>query len=310
MAMLGIDWNSLPQSVFISHAYADEETVASLVATLNERAPHVRPEVFPRQEPDPDAAVSNGIVERILACDGLIYLERGASADSLWVNFERDYARRTGRHVFAYDPGAKGLRLDEGRPVPLNVTVMMSPNTAALGRSLLDWLAEERRFQLSRRSTVVKMKEIPDMLASVLFEGAVTLWLLDERLGATAHLSFDLEDEMLEDDLDWRVSHRGGGRYEYDLSDYPSWLLRHSMFARVDPSFTLSTSDDPDVQAFITSEYFIERQFALGWGVDLISTAQGDRFDWTRADDLIVRLTLMLQRARPFLHEIDDDLDD
>ncbi|MEM9387513.1 MAG: hypothetical protein AAGA68_20830 [Pseudomonadota bacterium] len=306
MGKPSVDWQVLPQSVFVSHAYDDEEVVESLVAILHEAAPHVRPKIFARLEPDPDSAVSDGIVGEILACDGLIYLERGASADSLWVNFERDYGRRTARRVFAYDPQAKVLRPDQGRPVSLNVTVMTSPHTASIAGALLDWLANERGFQLRRRSTVVNMKEIPDLLASVLFDGAVTLWLLDERLGATAHLSFDLEDELLEDDLDWRIQNHGAGRYDYDLRDYPSWLLQHSMFARVDPSFTLTTSEDPQVQAFISSEYFIERQFAVGYGVDLISTAEGDVFDWRRADDLIVRLTLMLQRSRPFLYEHDD----
>ncbi|MEO0975365.1 MAG: hypothetical protein AAFX85_19930 [Pseudomonadota bacterium] len=308
MTIARTEWPTLPATLFISHAYADDAAVSHLIRLLSEHAPHVRPQIFDAQEPDPRLAVSNGIVSTIRACEGLIYLGSRASQESLWVNFEKDYARRTRRVVYAFDPATETLHLDTEAPIPLDISVLVGPQTQTRAEGLLEWLEHERHFHIHRPPTFVRMKEIPDLVASVLVEGGVSVWLLDDRLGATAHLAFDLEEEYLADDVSWRAGRLDGGPYDYDLRDYPRWMLEHALFARLDASFTLAQSDDPDLQAFIVGEYFVERQFAQGWGVDLLGTSptQGE-VDWNRADDLIVRLTLMLQRARPFLRATEED---
>ncbi|MCB9452657.1 MAG: hypothetical protein H6672_14560 [Anaerolineaceae bacterium] len=63
----------------------------------------VEPFIFPPISVSPQDFVSNSLIEAILGCDGVIYLEGGYSAKSFWVAFERDYALRAKKTVFRYD---------------------------------------------------------------------------------------------------------------------------------------------------------------------------------------------------------------
>jgi hypothetical protein len=74
----GKKWPTLPDRVLISHAYGDSMLKDEFLLHLLE---HVDPFLFPRRDPDPHSAVSDGIVTRIRSCGRLIYLESGPSEE-------------------------------------------------------------------------------------------------------------------------------------------------------------------------------------------------------------------------------------
>src|SRR5262249_21001337 len=108
----------LPRRCFISHAYADEESLKELLLQLPE---YVSPLVFPAIEVRPDQRVSDDLIEAILDCPGLIYLESEKSSKSFWVNFEKDYALRARRRVYGYDAASHRLTRDSSPPKSLRV---------------------------------------------------------------------------------------------------------------------------------------------------------------------------------------------
>src|SRR5262249_35006174 len=109
---------------------------------------HDRLILFPRAEPDPSHAVSEGIVTQILACDALIYVVEGASASSFWVSFERDYALRAGRPVYAYSPIADVLIRDTSRPLDLDLRVMFHREDEKRIATLFEWMKTQRHVDL------------------------------------------------------------------------------------------------------------------------------------------------------------------
>ncbi|MCI0713350.1 MAG: hypothetical protein L0154_24555 [Chloroflexi bacterium] len=62
----------------------------------------VEPYIFPPINASPLEFVSNSLIGAVLACDGMIYLNEGFSERSFWVAFERDYALRSQKNVYAY----------------------------------------------------------------------------------------------------------------------------------------------------------------------------------------------------------------
>jgi hypothetical protein len=100
---------NLPRKCFISHSYKDAEARQALLMQLP-RA--VEPFVFPPITVSPEQVVSNKLLDAIRACDGLIYLQGGASVESFWVALERDYALRLGKPAFRYDPATGALSRD------------------------------------------------------------------------------------------------------------------------------------------------------------------------------------------------------
>jgi hypothetical protein len=244
--------------------------------------------------------VSDHIVPGIRACGALIYLEGGRSEESLWVNFERDYALRSGLRVIAFDPKNGNFREDPGRPVPLRVELLIGEDREDRAGRLLAWLKEERSFKFDRAPTRVKMKEIPLLVAELIQDGRVTLWLLDGHLVGVASLALQIPPEMVAEAYP-------GVRAAPEFDDYASWLSENSLYARLSPDWHPTSSQDSDIQEFILSEYPIERKFWTGWGVDLVSGQDEAAIDWNRADDLIVRLTLLLQRSQPFFNDQEEE---
>lgn len=297
-----IEWSGLPASVFISHAYLDVAAKERLLGLIPE---HVRSVVWPPRERDPREAVSDGIVEQIRQCEGLIYIDGAYSEDSIWVNFEKDYARRSGRRVFAFDPEEELVREDRASPIPLNARLLISHGQEGRAEQLLQWMKDERSFHLSGGATRVRMKEIGMLVAELLADSTVALWLLDGRLSGVAQQVYEVPVDMV---LDHFAFMRGNGNAYYsegDLDGYQRWLAMNSMYVRLTPDWEPTHSEDPDEQAFILSEYPIARSFHAGWAVDIGSSDGDGTIDWSRADDLIVRLTLMLQQVQPFLPDED-----
>ena len=99
----------LPRRCFISHSCADINERERLLQILPS---DVEPVIFPPISVAPDEMISDRLVESILGCDGLIYLASGNSATSFWVAFERDYALRSRKEVFAFHPQARSLKRD------------------------------------------------------------------------------------------------------------------------------------------------------------------------------------------------------
>lgn len=136
---------NLPQNCFISHSYQDAEARKRLLKLLPAQ---VRPIIFPPIMVSPEQLVSNELVQTILRCDGLIYLQGGASEESFWVAFERDYALRAGKEVFAFDPATGELRQDRSAPLHLPIFASYSRKDEHHVRQIVDYMKTERYFDI------------------------------------------------------------------------------------------------------------------------------------------------------------------
>ena len=291
------EYHELPQRVFISHAYADQEALRGLLDRL---PPGVEPVIHPPDPANPDRAVSNGIVAKVSACPGLIYLQGGASARSEWVAFEKDYAWRTGRQVFAFNPDSARLVRHEEVLEPLTCIVVATASAEARQRvsALLQWMERERHFRLDASVMPARIKEIPVFVGEALEEGSPIVWFVDDRVAAVANLAMD-------DDFDLELLEGMGAdhRRANDYAGYAGWLDDHSVYARIAPEWVPPHPADPDKVVFLQQTSPIARAFGTGRAVDLV--AEGRDFDWNRADDLIVRLTVMARRLRPFFADLE-----
>ena len=133
----------LPKKVFISHSYKDSEVRKQLLQFLPK---NVEPYIFPPIVVSPEQMVSNNLIDAILACDGLIYLQGGSSSQSFWVAFERDYALRAGRPVFAYEPTTQTLCRDVSSPLELRAVISYSRRNRERILHTFKIMAEERFF--------------------------------------------------------------------------------------------------------------------------------------------------------------------
>ena len=109
---------ALPRRCFISHAYADRKHLNELLSALPD---YVSPLIFPPIHVTPDQRVSDDLVKSILDCDGLIYIRSVLSTASFWVNFEKDYALRSHKAVYAYSTAGQRLTGDRSSPMDLRV---------------------------------------------------------------------------------------------------------------------------------------------------------------------------------------------
>ena len=139
------DGVQLPKTCFVSYSFADDEALGRLQSAVPEGV-ELRP--FPFEDPDPAEPISNGIVEALLSCEGLVRINRGRSAQSFWVKFESDYMRRLDRPVFGFDPKTGRFEPDNRPPIDLNVRVSYNPSDKPLLDQLLGWMATKRSFDL------------------------------------------------------------------------------------------------------------------------------------------------------------------
>lgn len=298
------EWHSVPRTVFISHSYGDRASKDKLLKSLPKG---VIPVVFPREEPDPHSAVSNGIVKELRSCSGLIYLEGGRSQKSVWVNFERDYARRAGLKVFSFEPQSGRLREDKEPAVPLDVELIIGEDPEQRADELLRWMKVERAFVFDATPLRLGMDEVAEFVADLIYRKRTVIWLMDDHVSAIAELAHEIPPEYLYHtyQMDNRRYQTFFGRRSV-FNDYSDWLYEQSLYVRLSPNFRPKSSRDSDIQEII-DEYPIERMFRSGWAVDLVPRADEGKIDWSRADDMIVRITLMLQQARPFFESEDEE---
>ncbi len=200
---------SLPPKVFISHSYADTAVCAELVRRLPEG---VRPIVFEPIRVNPDQFVSDRLLPAILDCDGLIYLKGGPSSYSFWVAFERDYALRSGKQVFAADNTTFELTADRSAPLDLAAFASYCSDDQDQVLKIVEYLNRERYFDLWDPHDRLKTGElwdqaISDALENRLKRGGYAVffwsesasnsgWVLRELQKAAAGIS-DFNDRVL-----------------------------------------------------------------------------------------------------------------
>lgn len=91
-------------SCFISHRYGDP--VRDLC--LRQKLPFgAEAYVFARVAETPDVGISGPLMQAIREQDLLVYLDTPTSLERLWVGFERSYAARLGKPVYAFNPDRK-----------------------------------------------------------------------------------------------------------------------------------------------------------------------------------------------------------
>jgi hypothetical protein len=129
----------LPKKCFISHSYQDAEAREGLLAQLPRG---VKPFVYPPITVPPEQLVSDKLLDAIRNCDGLIYLEGGASADSFWVALERDYALRLGKPVFAYTPSTIALIRDQSSSMDIHVFISFSTEQWGQASRIVDTMRQ------------------------------------------------------------------------------------------------------------------------------------------------------------------------
>ena len=136
---------ALPIKCFLSHAYADVAQCDQLIRILPR---NVKAVVFPPITVKPDQFVSTQLITAILDCDGLVYLRGGRSAQSFWVAFERDYALRAGKQVFAADPATLDVVRDTEAPLDLAAFASYHHGDAPRVREIVEYMKHERYFDL------------------------------------------------------------------------------------------------------------------------------------------------------------------
>lgn len=110
---------TFPKNCFISCSLKDEDARDLLVKKLQNRG--VEYYIFPDMKISPQKMVNHDLIDAILSHDALIYVKGGHSALSFWVAFERDYALRSGKHVFSFD--SPTLQIEKSRLSPLQLPV-------------------------------------------------------------------------------------------------------------------------------------------------------------------------------------------
>jgi len=137
----GVEKLALPKKYFISHSYKDAGACQRLFEQLQRDS---EPFVFPPITVPPEQMISDRLLDAIHACDGLIYIQGGASAESFWVALERDYALRVGKPVFAFDPLTGVLSRDLSSAMELRVFVSHAPSQWELAGRIVETM--QQRF--------------------------------------------------------------------------------------------------------------------------------------------------------------------
>jgi len=134
-----------PGKYFISHSYRDAGVRNHLLTLLPDG---VKPFVFPPINVSPLQFVSDALIGSILTCDGMIYVTEGFSARSFWVAFERDYALRSGKPVYAYVPSRDSIFLHQAPPLDLAIFPSYLHRETDRVMPILSMMREQRYFDV------------------------------------------------------------------------------------------------------------------------------------------------------------------
>ncbi|MEZ5293203.1 MAG: toll/interleukin-1 receptor domain-containing protein [Vicinamibacterales bacterium] len=245
----------LPRRCFISHAYADAIRRDRLIASL---PPDVEPVTFPPIVVPPDELVSSALLETLSSCDGLVYLDGGPSDDSFWVAFERDYALRAGKAVFAADSQGR-LTTHVGRALDLATFASYHRQDRERVRAIGAFLRDERHFDL--------WIDVDDLAAGDDFARTIET-SIHERLARGGYVIVfwsraTRESRFVENEIQRAVQGMPGGNDRV-------------LFARL---------DDTPLRAFWAGQDHGVQMFG--------DTERGEKNRW---DDLVVRLYWLIYR--------------
>ncbi len=251
------DNHSMPKECFISHSYKD----AHLVQSLAKRLPrHVTPFVFPPIDVPPDQRVSDDLVSAILGCPGLIHIVSENSSSSVWVNFERDFALRSGRQVYSFDGASKKLTPDKSAPLDLAVFPYYSRRDGNRAQQVIAFM-KTRHFGVFGADWIVNVERdwetrMQTDASEVLKRGGYLVAFLSHALVNSRH-------------------------------DQPPWLTK---FDRDGPDQILPVLLDD-----IGPE--LPRALAERNPIRLSRNGAPEEVDWNRVDDLIVRIYDLIFRS-------------
>jgi len=130
---------------FISHSYKDSAVRDRMIQQL---PAHIKPYIFPPISVRPDQFVSNNLIEAILKCNGVIYLDEGYSAQSFWVAFERDYALRSRKRVYRYIPSSNRCARHSAPPLDLAVFASYRRTNQDIMREVVQFMQKQRFFDV------------------------------------------------------------------------------------------------------------------------------------------------------------------
>lgn len=134
-----------PGRAFISYSYQDAAALELLEARLPGK---VEPRPFPPISVSPQEMVSNKLLSAIRDCRSLIYIDTPVSRRSRWVTLERDYARRTGMPIYAFEPATGRLIPDVDPPLDLPVFPSYTREDKHLVDELITFMRKERYFDV------------------------------------------------------------------------------------------------------------------------------------------------------------------
>jgi hypothetical protein len=138
---------------FLSHSLGDPGALDKLIAAL---PAHVDAVTFPRLSEAPSDTLSKALLEKIGSCDVLVYLRGGLSETSLWMSFERRYARRRNMEVYSFDPASREVKQFTEVPhniiIPLMIRYQGEDDDTRVYK-VLQWLLSERNVD----STIVSL---------------------------------------------------------------------------------------------------------------------------------------------------------
>lgn len=284
-------WPDVKRTLFVSHAYADDAALQRLLdSTLPDGA---EPVVFPAVEVEPSQRVSDQLMRAIRACDGLVYLDTERSRASLWVQFERNYARRLGKSVAAFDPRRQSFEADAGSPIDPIVAVNWNTAVTRDGehvRGVAHHLYEAHKFEIRGDKHGLldndprQMLDTTDGLARKMAAGGVgLLFLSNEAVCGGWH---DWADPFTQ------------RRAAKDFEPIPPGYT-DERFGALDSARCLQIwLDEPDAQriAAILDSGLRDRwaNFArvIEAGLaepDHLVVSDGPTLDWNRVDDIMVR---------------------
>lgn len=135
----------LPRRCFVSHAFADRTAKQALLDTL---PPGVEPFIFDEIKVPPTQRVSDDLIRAIRDCHGLIYLQGQLSRQSFWVSFEKDYARRLGMPVYAFDHDERCFSRDRVTASKPNIYCSFALQDAKDIEFVGAWLKKNRQFDV------------------------------------------------------------------------------------------------------------------------------------------------------------------
>lgn len=286
-----LETSPVMRTLFVSHAYADDKALARLLAsTLPGGA---EPVVFPAIEITSSQRISDELMGAIRTCDGLVHLASRRSAASVWVQFERNFALRLGKPVFAFNPLWRRFRADAGTVLDPIVAVNWNnavPRDAEMVRRVAHHLFEAHKFEIRGNkhghidNDLRQMLDSGTGLAEKMAAGGVgLLFLSNEGVCGGWH---DWADPFA-----WR-------RAKKDFEPVPSSYIEER-FAALDNERCLPIwLDQPDaaaIRVLLDAGMRADRpNFSRVVEAGLINPnrlviSRGDQLDWNRVDDIMVR---------------------